>query len=187
MGTLRTRRTEGDSRPARQESLKPSSTFARQPSSPISPAWNRSRWWSRPACRPPRRRASRATPSWTSKKAPMTVAVDGGGATCTVAQTCFKVWISTVTAYDPIDAPVGQYLIHSTGKFGNGPASRSVVVDVSVRPYPFPIGGVRRAVHRRRWSGHHAREHVHSELCGGSGVRHIRRRWVALQWRHRPG
>lgn len=81
-----------------------------------------------------------STPSWTSKKAPMTVAVDGGGATCTVEQTCYKVWISTVTAYDPIDAPVGQYLIHSTGKFGNGPASRSVVVDVSVRPYPFPIG-----------------------------------------------
>lgn len=80
------------------------------------------------------------TQSWTSKKTPMRVAVDGGGSTCTVAQTCYLVWISTVVAYDPVTAPVGKYLVHSTGKFGNGPASRSVVVDVSVRPYPFPLG-----------------------------------------------
>ena len=94
-----------------------------------------------PATVPPAQAACfSSTQSWTSKKAPMQVAVDGGGTTCTVAQTCYKVWISTVTSYDPITAPLGKYVIHSTGKFGNGPASRSVVVDVGVRPYPFPIG-----------------------------------------------
>ena len=80
------------------------------------------------------------TRAWTSKKAPTQVAVDGGGLGCTVAQTCYDVWISTVIKYNPITAPVGKYRIHSTGRFGNGPASRSVVVDVDVRPYPFPLG-----------------------------------------------
>lgn len=82
----------------------------------------------------------RSTMSWTSKKAPMEVAVDGGTVPCTVQQTCYKVWISTLAPYDPITSPTGRYLIHSTGKFGNGPASRSVVVEVSAKPYPFPIG-----------------------------------------------
>lgn len=80
------------------------------------------------------------TMSWTSKKMPMEVAVDGGTVPCTVQQTCYKVWISTITPYDPVTSPTGKYLIHSTGKFGNGPASRSVVVEVDAKPYPFPIG-----------------------------------------------
>lgn len=81
-----------------------------------------------------------ATMSWTSKKNPMQVAVDGGTVPCTVQQTCYKVWISTLTPYDPITSPAGRYLIHSTGQFGNGPASRSVVVEVTAKPYGFPIG-----------------------------------------------
>lgn len=80
------------------------------------------------------------TMNWISKKAPMEVAIDGGTVPCTVQQTCYKVWISTVTPYDPITSPTGKYLIHATGKFGNGPASRSVVVEVDAKPYPFPIG-----------------------------------------------
>ena len=78
--------------------------------------------------------------SWTSKANPMEVAVDGGTVPCTVQQTCYRVWISTVTSYDPILSPKGTYRIHATGKFGNGPASRSVVVDVDAKPYPFPVG-----------------------------------------------
>lgn len=82
----------------------------------------------------------RTTMSWTSKKNPMQVPVDGGSVPCQPSATCYKVWISTVTPYHPITSPTGTYVIHSTGKFGTGPASRSVEVKVDARPYPFPVG-----------------------------------------------
>jgi len=81
------------------------------------------------------------TMSWTSKANPMQVPVDGtAGTTCQPSQTCYLVWISTVTPYNPPITRTGVYRIRSTGKFGNGPASRSVVVDVQAKPHPFPIG-----------------------------------------------
>ncbi|HEX6878715.1 MAG TPA: pilus assembly PilX N-terminal domain-containing protein, partial [Nocardioidaceae bacterium] len=76
---------------------------------------------------------------WTNSQAPKEVPVDGA-ASCTPGETCYKVWIGTVTAYKPPLQTFGVYRVHSTGKFGGGPATRSVVVEVKVKPYPFPIG-----------------------------------------------
>ncbi len=81
------------------------------------------------------------TMSWTSAVAPMEVPVDGGAAPCLPSQTCYKVWVGTLRAYDPENGVTsGLYRVHSKGVFGNGPAASTVVVDLDVRPEPFPIG-----------------------------------------------
>lgn len=81
------------------------------------------------------------TMSWTSSVAPMEVPVDGGSAPCLASQTCYKVWVGTLRAYDPINGVrSGLYRVHSKGIFGNGPAASTVVVDLEVRPELFPIG-----------------------------------------------
>lgn len=81
------------------------------------------------------------TMSWTSAVAPMEVPVDGGTAPCLPSQTCYKVWIGTLRAYDPANGvKSGLYRVHSKGLFGNGPAASTVVVDLDVRPEQFPIG-----------------------------------------------
>lgn len=88
-------------------------------------------------------------PSWTSATNPMEVKLDGPGTTCVVATNCFKVWIGTVAPYVPNCAgrsavpPLpcsATYRVHSTGLAGGGPSARRLAVDVSVTPYPFPIG-----------------------------------------------
>lgn len=81
------------------------------------------------------------TMSWTSSVAPMEVPVDGGSAPCLASQTCYKVWVGTIRAYDPLNGVrSGLYRVHSKGIFGNGPAASTVVVDLEVRPEQFPIG-----------------------------------------------
>ena len=76
--------------------------------------------------------------SWTSSVTPMKVSSDGTVGSCVSGLACYGVWISTVHPYGP-----GGYAllrIHSTGFAGGGPAARSVVVDVKVKPDSFPIG-----------------------------------------------
>ena len=93
--------------------------------------------------------AAGATPSvlctsnplrWANPSNPMQVRVDGGVGNCLPSDTCYKVWIGTVTKYDPPGQLFGIYRIHSRGEFGNGPGVRSVVSEIKVKPYPFPIG-----------------------------------------------
>jgi len=81
-----------------------------------------------------------ATMSWTSATNPMQVPIDGSAGPCVASQTCYKVWIGAVTPYNPPNTKVGSYRIHSKGVFGNGPAARTVVVDLSVKPDPYPVG-----------------------------------------------
>lgn len=78
---------------------------------------------------------------WSNSEAPVEIPIDGGAGPCTVAQTCFKVWIGTLKAYNPkAGVRTGKYRIHSTGLFGNGPAASTVAVDIEVKPEAFPIG-----------------------------------------------
>jgi hypothetical protein len=78
--------------------------------------------------------------SWTSSVNPMQVRVDGGAGACPVSETCYKVWIGTLSPYSPPTTREGTYRVHSRGLFGNGPAARTVVVDLVVKPDEFPIG-----------------------------------------------
>lgn len=77
---------------------------------------------------------------WTSSTSPKQVRVDGGTGSCLPAETCYLVWIGTVQKYDPPVTREGIYRIHSTGRFGGGPAQRAVEVEVKVKPVPFPLG-----------------------------------------------
>lgn len=90
-----------------------------------------------------------AGPSWTSATNPMPVRLDGSVGACTSGADCFEVWIGTVQPYvpncsarraTPPQPCSGVYRIHSTGVSGSGPSARQVAVDVTVTPYPFPIG-----------------------------------------------
>jgi len=77
---------------------------------------------------------------WANAANPMQVRVDGGSGDCLPAETCYKVWIGAVEAYDPPLRPYGIYRVHSRGEFGGGPAARNVVTELRVEPYPFPVG-----------------------------------------------
>lgn len=77
---------------------------------------------------------------WANPSNPTQVRVDGGTGNCTAGETCYKVWIGTVLAYDPPQQTYGIYRIHSRGEFGGGPAARNVTTEVRVEPYPFPVG-----------------------------------------------
>lgn len=84
--------------------------------------------------------ATTASPSWTSPGNPMQVALSSGTVGCTTDKDCAKVWVGTVQAYAPPLYKTGIYRVHSRGEYGNGPGTRSVVVDISVTPDSFPIG-----------------------------------------------
>lgn len=101
---------------------------------------------------------------WTSSTNPQTVAIDGTVGTCTPGQTCYKVWVGTVTAYNPPVQKFGVYRIHSVGNQGNGPAARSVVVEVKVKPQPFPMGVFANTTNGSGTAGVH-RESVYSFSC----------------------
>ena len=77
---------------------------------------------------------------WANPTNPMQVRVDGGTGNCVAGETCFRVWISTVKAYDPPLVKEGIYQIHSSGEYGGGPATRDIITEIGVKPYPFPIG-----------------------------------------------
>lgn len=89
---------------------------------------------------------------WTSYTNPQRVSANGQ-LSCISTLPCYEVWISTLADYDPLSTPkrdpvtsivaqphTVQYRIHSTGVSGNGPAARSVLVDISAKLANFPLG-----------------------------------------------
>jgi hypothetical protein len=78
--------------------------------------------------------------SWNSSVTPMKVTPDTNTVgSCTANLACYNVWVGTVHKYSPATG-FALLRIHSTGLAGGGPAARSVVVDVKVKPDTFPIG-----------------------------------------------
>lgn len=85
---------------------------------------------------------------WTSPVSPEKVSANGTVGSCLPSQACYSVWISTLTAYNPLPTKNAAgtpshtvtYRIHSTGIAGGGPAGKSVVVDVQGTLASFPMG-----------------------------------------------
>lgn len=85
---------------------------------------------------------------WTSASAPEKVSSNGTIGACVPSLACYSVWIATLIPYNNLPyansagtpARTVEYRIHSTGIAGNGPAARSVLVDVQATLASFPIG-----------------------------------------------
>lgn len=71
------------------------------------------------------------------QKTPLDQAASTG---CTASDNCARVWIGVVRAYNPPLYKTGKYRVHSEGVYGNGPATRNVIVDLEVTPLQYPIG-----------------------------------------------
>ena len=66
-----------------------------------------------------------------NKEFPVTVDLPDGGTA--------DVWVESVAPYNPsAGVKIGTYRIHSTGRTGDG--KRTLEVDVTAEPFPFPIG-----------------------------------------------
>lgn len=52
----------------------------------------------------------------------------------------YRVWIGAIQAPSLLTNFVGRYRVHSEGLSGGGPGARRIEVDLSVKPFSFPLG-----------------------------------------------
>lgn len=52
----------------------------------------------------------------------------------------YRVWIGTIQAPSLMTSHVGRYRVHSEGLSGAGPGARRIEVDLTVKPFSFPLG-----------------------------------------------
>jgi len=52
----------------------------------------------------------------------------------------YRVWIGVIQAPAPFSSFVGKYRVHSEGLSGTGPGARRIEVDLTVKPFNFPLG-----------------------------------------------
>lgn len=51
----------------------------------------------------------------------------------------YQVWIEPIVPFMPGSGSDGRYRIHAIGQVGSGPGSRTIVQDVSISPFAFPL------------------------------------------------
>jgi hypothetical protein len=52
----------------------------------------------------------------------------------------YRVWIAVIQAPSPLTSLTGRYRVHSEGLSGSGPGARRLEVDLTVKPFSFPLG-----------------------------------------------
>ena len=52
----------------------------------------------------------------------------------------YRVWIGVIQAPSVLTSHVGRYLVHSEGLSGSGPGARRIQMELTVKPFTFPLG-----------------------------------------------